>query len=274
MNFILRNKFWIGIWLSVLVLAIFYVGLVMPKRRQIKNNIAILEGDSDTLELLQTKGTHIATKEKIDGCRKTIDILKKQHDKALDFFSGEGEEKIEYWPDVLDPLTGAVHGAVFKEKYEEEGLALEKKLKKKGLKVGEWVFEWVDFGAKVPTAEECEPVMTDFRIVEHVVDLILQAEAIASLNSVRLGGEKTLVLTVGDAAFYSRSLEIDASVFYSKLLFLIAKLHKSRRNIVVETISIKQAEVAMAKEREKPPVLVTITCGMLQRGEPPSDKGT
>ena len=274
MNFIAKNKFWICVTLSILVLVVLHIVLIAPKRRQVKLNVEILKGDLDTLEVLKTKGRRIATDEKIKKCRKVADILKEQYSETLGYFPSRKEERLDCWPGVIDRRTEKIHGALFKEKYEDEGLALEKRLRKgddkagiPGIELGGGVFDWVDFGENVPQHEMCVPTMRDFRILEHVSGLIIQSKAVTQLTKVTLGERKTLVLTVEDETFYSRPLEIRASVLYSRLLFLIEKLHRSPKNIVVETILIQQASVAMAKGGEEPPVAVTIVCGMLQREE-------
>ncbi len=274
MNFFAKNKFWIGIALSILVLIVLYIVLVAPKRRQVKLNVAILDGNLDTLEGLQVKGRRIATDEKIKECRKVADILKKQYAETLDYFPSREKERLDCWPKIIDPRTKKIVGALFKEKYKDESLALEKKLKKgddkagiPGIALADGVFDWVDFGPVVPQHELCVPAMNDFRLLEHISELILRSKAVSQLTKVTLGKKETLVLTVKDGNFYSRSLEISASVLYSKLLFLIEELHKSPKNIVVETISIQQAAIALAKGGEEPAVIVTMVCGMLQRGE-------
>lgn len=267
MSFIQKNKFWIGIALSMVVLTVLYLVLVAPKRRQVKRNVVILEDDLNTLEVLQTKGRRIATDEKIRECKKVVEILRKQYDDALNYFPSREEERLDYWQDVIDPRTKKIQGALFKEKYEDEGLALEKRLRKEhGIEVSDGVFEWINFGEDVPQHEDCVPAMKDFRILEHISGLIIDSKAVTHLNSVKLGKEETLVFNVGEEAFYSRPLEISASVLYSRLLFLVEKLHKSPKNIIVDTILIKQVAVAMAKGGQEPPVAVTMVCGMLQRG--------
>lgn len=280
MNFLAKNKFWIGIALSVLVLIVLHIALVVPKRRQVKYNVAVLEGDLDTLEVLQTKGRRIATDEKIRECRNVAGVLKKQYDKTLSYFHSRKEERLDCWPDVIDRRTKKIQGALFKEKYKDEGLALEKRLRKgddkagiPGIELVDGAFDWVNFGEVVPQHELCVPAMNDFRILEHISELILKSKAVTQLTKVTLGKEEMLVLTMKDENFYSRPLEISVNVLYSKLLFLIEELHKSPKNIVVETILIQQAAVAMAKAGEEPPVTVTMVCGMLQRGEKSVEAG-
>ena len=281
MNFLAKNKFWIAIVLSVVVLIVLYIVLVAPKRQQVKYNVAILEGDLDTLEVLQTKGRRIATDEKIKECRNVAGVLKKQYEETLGYFLSRKEEKLDCWPRVIDSRTGEISGALFKERYRAEGLALEKRLKDgddkagiPGIELADGVFAWVDFGETVPQHELCVPAMNDFRILEHISELILKSKAVTQLTKVTLKKDETLVLTVKDGNFYSRSLEINVNVLYPKLLFLIKELYDSPKNIVVETILIRQAGVAMAKGGEEPPVTVTLVCGMIQREEKSTETRT
>lgn len=276
MSFVMRNKFWIGVGLAVVILLVLHLVLVVPRRGEIVKNIEELDDSQGTLETIKNKGKRVATEPKIEGCKKTGEVLETQYTRVVEFFHDRRKEVADYWSEVLAP-DGRVQPAMFKEMYKDETAALEKKMKRMDIEVTEGAFEWVDFGERVPSRSECLPVMMDFRILEHIAGLIMEAKdeddtkAVTQIDSIKLGDKEAqdIVLISRDVAFYSRPLTIEANVLYSKILFLIDKLHQSDKNIIARTLSIKQAEGAMAKKGQEVPVSVLLNCMMLQRGEKP-----
>lgn len=267
MNFILKNKFWLGMVFAVLVVAVLHMIMVVPKHKAVEKDMATLEEYLDTLDGLKGQGSRIATRDKIRKCGDAVEKLEEQYSTVVNFFKDSRGEKIEYFPGVKDSRN-KLQPAVFKDTYYRETEDLEKELEKRDVTLAENVFPWVDFGENVPTSEECDPVMRDFRILEHVSGLLAESKAVTFLEGVNLGSGETIVLKVQEEVFYARLLEIRANVLYSRLLFLIAKLHGSPLTILVETVSIEQApDAAILREGEETPVAAMLVCRMLRRGE-------
>jgi hypothetical protein len=270
MSGFLKYKFWIGVGAAAVVLLVLYVVVVMPKKTLVKSNVSDLEMNLSKLEKLNDQGSNVANPRKIELAQKASDVLEKQFEKILGSFPDSGDEKVDFWPGVV--VGGVVRGSMFKDKYETETRALEQNLTDNGIKIDEdgSPFQWVAFKDDVPSPKECIPVMRDFRLVEHIVGLLLDSGAVRYLDAMSLGTEETVVLTVRDEiAFYNRPFQIKADILYYKVLDLAAGLSNSKLNIIIETILVEQSETPVARQGEDPPVTVTLNCSMLKRGPMP-----
>lgn len=271
MGFFWKNKFWIGIVLAVAGIIVCYCIFVIPTQQLIYRNTKKLEKTKTDLDGMKRKGVDIATAAKIRKCKKTQETLEEEHAEVVKFFLEQSVEIWGFWPEVVDG-RGVPNGALFKEKYNEETLLLEKELAK-DMDLSEGVFPWVKFGAEVPLPKRCYPIMRDFWVVKDIAELLRGTGSVELLSDLRLGEREDQVLEVGGIGFYVRSLTIRAHVHYPKLLFLLAKLQESPRNIYIDTISIEESQISRGKDKEEPPVVVVLNCSMLRAQGPPKDKG-
>jgi hypothetical protein len=257
-DFVKRNMFWLGIALSLVVLIVLYFIFVLPLRRDLAKSRQELE--QGVIRLQGLLSGDIATENKIKMARKTAEVFRQQYAAVEAYFAAKREKMVEFWPEVI--LYGKVEPALFVVTYKEKTAALEESLEK-DMKLGATVFQWKSFGDRLPEAKDCTPAMDDFRLIEHVAGLIRGSKAVTTLDKVRLGSKMDRpFLTVRNLSFTTRGLEISGSVYFPRLLFLIAELERSDKNIFVDTVTVKQIETQLQGEKE-PPVSVSIKCSML-----------
>lgn len=256
-----RYFFWICVVVFVGILAAFTIVFALPVHRSLAASISHLTTGGNTLETILKE--RVASRSMIGQAEQTLKKLNDQHANIVKYFEKDSNETVNYWPEVL--REGKLERALFQYRYPAETKALLNRLREK-MEVDEGALTWKTFGAEVPTEEDCELAMIEFRLLGHVSGLVLASGTVRRLVSVKIEDNETLVQVVKGVNFYARFFEIKAAVAYPKLSTLITQLEKSDRHIFVDSISIDQTDSSAIKEVEEPPVLVTLQ-GIMMRGK-------